>query len=245
MNTGWNWSVFLQPTPFGETTYLGWLWLGFQMTILISITSGIVAFFVGSFFGVLRTLPNRVLTTIGTIYVEVFRNIPLIIHLFFWVFAVPALVPAAMRDWLYALEPTVFVLLMGTIGLGLFTGARICEQVRAAIQSLPTGQKSAALALGLTLPQTYLSILLPIAYRRVLPPLTSEMLNMVKNSAVASTIGYIDLTKQANQLLEHASSPYESFTAITLGYVIINVVIMFSMQILEKRVRLPGMLGGK
>ncbi|OCG21531.1 MULTISPECIES: amino acid ABC transporter permease [unclassified Gilliamella] len=245
MTTSWNWGIFLQPAPFGDTTYLGWLWLGFQMTILLVITSGTVAFFVGSLFGVLRTLPNRFLSSLGACYVEVFRNIPLIIHLFFWVEVVPALVPESIRIWLYDLDPIVFTLLMSTIGLGLFTGARICEQVRAAIQSIPAGQKSAGIALGLTLKQTYLYILLPNAYRRVLPPLTSEILNMVKNSAVASTVGYIELTKQANQLLEHAGQPYESFIAITFGYVIINVAIMFAMQYIEKKVRLPGVLGGK
>ncbi|MCO6538063.1 MAG: amino acid ABC transporter permease [Gilliamella sp.] len=245
MTTSWNWGIFLQPAPFGDTTYLGWLWLGFQMTILLVITSGTVAFLVGSLFGVLRTLPNRFLSGLGTCYVEVFRNIPLIIHLFFWIEVVPALVPESIRDWLYSLDPMIFTLLMSTIGLGLFTGARICEQVRAAIQSIPTGQKSAGIALGLTLKQTYLYILLPNAYRRVLPPLTSEILNMVKNSAVASTVGYVELTKQANQLLEHAGQPYESFIAITFGYVLINVVIMFTMQYIEKKVRLPGVLGGK
>ncbi|KFA59487.1 amino acid ABC transporter permease [Gilliamella sp. Choc4-2] len=246
MTTSWNWGIFLQPTPFGDTTYLGWLWLGFQMTILLVFTSGLVAFFVGSLFGVLRTLPNRFLSTLGTCYVEIFRNIPLIIHLFFWIEVVPILVPESIRDWLYNdIDPMTFTLLMSTIGLGLFTGARICEQIRAAIQSIPIGQKNAGIALGLTLKQIYLYILLPNAYRRVIPPLTSEMLNMVKNSAVASTVGYIELTKQANQLLEHAGQPYESFIAITLGYVLINVVIMFAMQYIEKKVRLPGILGGK
>lgn len=246
MTTSWNWGIFLQPTPFGDTTYLGWIWFGFEMTILLAVSSGILAFLVGSFFGVLRTLPNRFLATIGTCYVEVFRNIPLIIHLFFWVCAMPMLIPESVHDWLYNdLDPMFFTFLMATIGLGLFTGARICEQVRAAIVSIPAGQKNAGIALGLTLKQTYLYILLPNAYRRVMPPLTSEMLNMVKNSAVASTVGYIDLTKQASQLLEHAGRPYESFIAITIGYVIINIAIMLIMQYIEKKVRLPGTIGGK
>ncbi|SCC15958.1 amino acid ABC transporter permease [Gilliamella intestini] len=245
MTTNWNWGVFLQTTPIENTTYLGWLWLGFQMTILLVITSGTIAFLVGSLFGVLRTLPNCFLSSLGACYVEVFRNIPLIIHLFFWIEVVPVLVPESIHDWLYSLDPMIFNLLMSTLGLGLFTGARICEQVRAAIQSIPTGQKSAGIALGLTLKQTYLYILLPNAYRRVLPPLTSEILNMVKNSAVASTVGYVELTTQSKKLLQYAGQPYESFIAITFGYVLINVVIMFTMQYIEKKVRLPGVLGDK
>lgn len=241
----WNWGIFFETAKFGDTTYLGWLWIGFQMTILLSFCAGIIAFFVGSFFGILRTLPNRIFNTIGAAYVEIFRNIPCIIHLFVWVYVVPEILPESLKDWLFSLDPNVFIFLMATIGLGLFTGARICEQVRTAIQSLPVGQKSAATALGLTLKQTYLYILLPNAYRRVLPPLTSETLNMVKNSAVASTVGVIELSKQANQLLEHAGTPFESFIAVTVGYVIINIIIMKAMQYIEKKMRLPGALGGR
>ncbi|QIQ21644.1 amino acid ABC transporter permease [Zophobihabitans entericus] len=245
MSIDWNWGIFLEPAKFGDTTYLGWLWMGFQMTILLSACAGVIAFFVGSFFGILRTLPNRLLSNIGAIYVQLFRNIPLIIHLFIWVYVVPELLPEAAKEFLFGLDPIIFIFIMSAIGLGLFTGARVCEQVRTAIQSLPVGQKSAATALGLTLKQTYLYILLPNAYRRVLPPLTSEVLNMVKNSAVASTVGLFELSKQANQLLEHAGHPYESFIAVTIGYVIINIVVMKTMQYIDKRTRLPGSIGGK
>jgi glutamate/aspartate transport system permease protein len=245
MNIAWNWGIFFQPAPFGDTTYLGWLWSGFLMTIFLSISAGVIAFIVGSFFGILRTLPNRFFSIIGTAYVEIFRNIPLIIHLFVWVYVIPEILPESMKEWLFDLEPSFFIFLMATIALGLFMGARICEQLRTAIQSLPAGQKNAGIALGLTLRQIYLYILLPNAYRRVLPPLTSEMLNMVKNSAVASTIGIVELSKQASQLLEHASTPYESFIAVTIGYIIINICVMKTMQYIEKRTRLPGSLGGK
>ncbi|EEG84160.1 hypothetical protein PROPEN_04941 [Proteus penneri ATCC 35198] len=121
----------------------------------------------------------------------------------------------------------------------------MCEQVRAAINSLPRGQKAAGLALGLTLPQTYRYVLLPNAYRVIIPPMTSEMLNLVKNSAIASTIGLIDMAAQANKLLDYSAKAYESFTAITLAYVFINVIIMLLMSWLEKRVRLPGTTGGQ
>ncbi|WP_392566915.1 amino acid ABC transporter permease [Utexia brackfieldae] len=245
MHIQWNWGIFFEQAPFGDTTYLGWLWLGFQMTVLLSICAGIIAFVVGSFFGILRTLPNRFLARLGAGYVQLFRNIPLIIHLFIWIYVVPDLVPESMRDWLFSLDPSIFIFMMSTIGLGLFTGARVCEQVRTAIQSLPSGQKNAGTALGFTLRQTYLYILLPNAYRRVLPPLTSEALNMFKNSAVASTVGLVELSKQANQLLDHAGAAYESFIAVTIGYVIINIVVMKGMHYIEKVTRLPGALGGK
>lgn len=245
MQSEWNWAIFFQPAPFGNTTYLGWLWLGFQTTLLLSFSAGLFAFVIGTFFGVLRTLQNRILAYVGLIYVEIFRNIPLIIHLFIWIYVIPALLPESIRAWLFALDPSKFIFCMAVMGLSCFTGARICELVRTAIESLPTGQKNASIALGLNLRQTYCYILLPNAYRRMLPPLTSELLNMVKNSAVASTIGVIELSKEANQMLEHAGTPYESFIAVTIGYVVINITIMKIMQHIEKRSRLLSSLGGR
>jgi glutamate/aspartate transport system permease protein len=129
--------------------------------------------------------------------------------------------------------------------LGLFTAARVCEQVRSGIQSLPRGQKNAALAMGLTLPQAYRYVLLPNAYRVIVPPMTSEMMNLVKNSAIASTIGLVDMAAQAGKLLDYSAHAWESFTAITLAYVLINAVIMLVMNLVERKVRLPGNLGGK
>ncbi len=144
------------------------------------------------------------------------------------------------------LNPNIQFFILSTCALGFFTGARVCEQVRSGIQALSSGQRSAALALGLTLPQTYRYVLLPNAYRIIIPPLTSEMLNMVKNTAVASTIGLVELTSQANRLLEFSGYAYESFIAVTLAYVLLNFVVMRAMKLLENKMRLPSMsMGGK
>ncbi|ECJ6975336.1 amino acid ABC transporter permease, partial [Salmonella enterica] len=189
MSIDWNWGIFLQEAPFGNTTYLGWLWSGFQVTVALSITAWIIAFLVGSIFGILRTVPNRFLSGLGTLYVELFRNVPLIVQFFTWYLVVPELLPEDLGMWFKAkLDPNIQFFLSSMICLGLFTAARVCEQVRAAIQSLPRGQKNAALAMGLTLPQAYRYVLLPNAYRVIVPPMTSEMMNLVKNSAIASTI---------------------------------------------------------
>ena len=229
MSIDWNWGIFLQQAPFGNTTYLGWIWSGFQVTIALSICAWIIAFLVGSFFGILRTVPNRFLSGLGTLYVELFRNVPLIVQFFTWYLVIPELLPEKI----------------GMLCLGLFTAARVCEQVRAAIQSLPRGQKNAALAMGLTLPQAYRYVLLPNAYRVIVPPMTSEMMNLVKNSSIASTIGLVDMAAQAGKLLDYSAHAWESFTAITLAYVLINAVIMLVMTLVERKVRLPGNMGGK
>ena len=245
MSIDWNWGIFLQPAPFGDTTYLGWLWSGFLVTVAVSACSWIIALLVGSLFGILRTVPGRALSMLGTCYVELFRNVPLIVQFFIWYLVVPELLPESIGTWFKLdLNPNVQFFLCSVFCLGLFTAARVCEQVRAAIQSLPRGQKNAGLALGLTLPQTYRYVLLPNAYRIIVPPMTSEMMNLVKNSAIASTIGLVDMAAQANKLLDYSAHAYESFTAITLAYVAINAIIMLVMSLVERKVRLPGM-GGK
>ncbi|MBG6247542.1 MULTISPECIES: amino acid ABC transporter permease [Enterobacterales] len=246
MSTNWNLGIFFEAAPFGNTTYLGWLWSGFQVTIAVSFCAWIIAFVVGSLFGILRTLPNRFLAGIGTCYVEPFRNISLIVQLFIWYLVVPELLPESIGTWFKAeLDPTIQFFVSSMLCLGLFTAARLCEQVRSGIQSLSRGQLNAALAMGLTLGQAYRYVLLPNAYRIIVPPMTSEMLNLVKNSSVASTIGLVEMAAQASKLLDYSAHAYESFTAITLGYLLINAVIMLVMHFVERKVRLPGNLGSK
>lgn len=245
MSIDWNWGIFLQPAPFGGTTYLGWLWSGFQVTVALSVSAWVIAFIIGTFFGILRTVPNRFLAGLGTCYVELFRNVPLIVQFFTWYLVIPELVPENIGMWFKAeLAPNIQFFVSSMLCLGLFTAARVCEQIRAAIQSLPRGQRSAALAMGLTLPQTYRYVLLPNALRVVIPPMTSEMMNMVKNSAIASTIGLADMAAQAGKLLDYSAHAWESFTAITLAYVCINALIMGMMHIIERKARLPGNIGG-
>lgn len=243
--THWNWGIFFEAPPYGGEIYLNWLLNGMMVTIALSICAWFIAFTFGSFFGILRTVPNRFLNFISRAYVEIFRNVPLLVQFFVWVYIFPLFLPAMIQDWLNQHNQMLVIFIYSTIALGLFTGARICEQVRTTIQSLPRGQKNAGLALGLTLPQTYRYILLPVAYRRAVPPLTSEMLNMIKNSAVASIAGLLELSGQANNLRENTQQAYESFIAVTLGYVLINLIVIQLMRIVEKKARLPGMIGGK
>ena len=186
MSIDWNWGIFLQQAPFGNTTYLGWLWSGFQITVALSISAWIIAFLVGSLFGILRTVPNRFLSGIGTCYVELFRNVPLIVQFFTWYLVVPEFLPENIGMWFKSeLDPNIQFFVSSMLCLGLFTAARVCEQVRAAIQSLPRGQKNAGLAMGLTLPQTYRYVLLPNAYRVIVPPMTSERTTPAVSASIA------------------------------------------------------------
>ncbi len=245
MSYQWNWGVFLEPSAVGDDIYLGWMFAGFKMTIALSLTAWVLALLLGALVGVLRTVPNKTLAGIATGYVELFRNIPLLVQLFIWYFVLPELLPASIGDAYKQSNPVMQQFLAAMICLGLFTSARVAEQVRAGINSLPPGQKNAGLALGFTLPQTYRFVMLPMAFRLVVPPLTSEFLNIFKNSAVCSTIGLLELAAQGRQLVDYTAQPYESFIAVTVAYVVINITVMFLMHKFERRIAVPGYIGGK
>lgn len=245
MSYNWNWGVFMSPVPTGDTTYLGWMFAGLKMTVAVSLTAWVIALVIGSIMGVLRTVPSRWLSGLATAYVELFRNIPLLVQLFIWYFVLPELLPSAIGNGFKQMNPAWQQFLAATVCLGLFTSARVCEQVRAGINSLPRGQKNAGLAMGFTLTQTYRYVMVPMAFRLIVPPLTSEFLNIFKNSAVCSTIGLLELAAQGRQLVDYTAQPFESFIAVTLMYLIINVVVMALMRWVEERTRVPGYMGGK
>jgi glutamate/aspartate transport system permease protein len=242
---GLDWGIFFKPAFDGSGNYLRFLFVGLQWTLLVSILSWILAFFVGSLMGILRTFPGRFLPMLGAVYVEVFRNIPLLVQLFLWYFVFPEIVPGLGTWFKQGFSPLLQQLISGVLCLGLFTAARVAEQVRSGINSLGRGQRGAGLALGLNLMQVYRLILLPVAYRIIVPTLTSEFLNTIKNSAVASTIGLAELSRQSQQLGEFTAHWYEAFIAVTLLYGIINITVMMASRLLERAVRLPGYVGGK
>ena len=243
MNYHWNWAVFWELSPDGVHTYWQTLLMGTGWTLLTAACAFIIAIAVGSLVGVLRTTPSTWAVRIGDVYVELFRNIPLLVQMFLWYFVLPEVVPRAFGTWLKQLPNASFY--TAVVALGLYMSARVAEQVRAGILSLPRGQRQAALALGLTLPQTYAYVLLPMTFRILLPPLTSELLNTIKNSAVALTIGLMELTARARAMQEFTFQVFEAFTAATVIYIVINIVVTFAMQLLERRMAVPGYVGVK
>jgi glutamate/aspartate transport system permease protein len=131
-------------------------------------------------------------------------------------------------------------LLLVVMGLGFFTSARIAEQVRAGIQALPRGQRYAGMALGFSTWQTYRYVLLPMAFRIIVPPLTSEGMNIFKNSSVAFAVSITELTFFAQQVAEETSRGVEVYLAVTALYIISAFAINRLMAMVEKRVRVPG-----
>lgn len=240
MNYNWNWRIFWELSPDGAGTYMDTLLSGLVWTLATALTAWVMALIIGAAIGTIRTMPNKLAVRLANGYVELFRNVPLLVQMFLWYFVMPELVPQDLGNWLKSLPNAPFV--TAVLCLGFFTSARVAVQVSAGINSLPRGQKLAGTALGLTLPQTYRYILLPMAFRIIVPPLTSEFLNIIKNSAVALTIGLMELTARARSMQEFSFQVFEAFTAATILYIVVNVVVVFLMRWIERRVAVPGFI---
>ncbi|MBV8536874.1 MAG: amino acid ABC transporter permease [Alphaproteobacteria bacterium] len=241
MGYHWNWMIFWEPSPEGNGTYFDMLMSGVLWTLATAALSSLMALVLGSVVGVARTLPSPAARAIGRAYVEIFRNIPLLVQMFLWYFVVPELLPVAWGNWLKQMPSASFV--TAVISLGFYTSARVAEQVRAGIGALPRGQAMAAKALGMSLPQAYLYVLLPMAYRIILPPLTNELLSNLKNTSVALTIGLMELTARARGIQEFSFQVFEPFTAAAVLYLLINLIVVASMRGVERLVAVPGALG--
>lgn len=238
-----NLGIFLEQVPDGDGTWAEMLLSGLGWTLAVAFFAWIFAFVLGSLIGVARTTDKRWLVRLGGAYVELFRNIPLLVQFFVWYFVVPSLIPA-VKAWVITLDPTMHQFLTAVVCLGFFTASRIAEQVRSGIQALPRGQRHAGYALGLTTMQTYRFVLLPMAYRIIIPPLTSELMNLIKNTAVAYSIGLVELFFRTREMGEMTFRYFEAFGAATLMYVIIAMSANRVMAWIERRVAVPGFIAG-
>ncbi|WP_432729584.1 amino acid ABC transporter permease [Variovorax sp. W6] len=230
----WDWQVFLQD-PGGEyPSYLQWMLSAWGWTVSVALLALVVALVLGSIIGIIRTLPDSPwLVRLGNAWVELFRNIPLLVQIFLWYHVIPALIPV-MKG-----VPS-FILVV--LALGFFTSARIAEQVRSGIQALPKGQRYAGMAVGFTTVQYYRYVILPMAYRIIIPPLTSETMNIFKNSSVAFAVSVAELTMFAMQAQEETSRGIEVYLAVTACYVVSALVINRLMAFIEKKTRVPGFI---
>jgi len=230
----WDWQVFLQD-PGGEyPSYLQWMLSAWGWTVSVALLALIVALVLGSLVGIIRTLPDSPwLVRLGNAWVELFRNIPLLVQIFLWYHVIPALIPV-MKG-----VPS-FILVV--LALGFFTSARIAEQVRSGIQALPKGQRYAGMAVGFTTVQYYRYVILPMAYRIIIPPLTSETMNIFKNSSVAFAVSVAELTMFAMQAQEETSRGIEVYLAVTACYVVSALIINRLMAFIEKKTRVPGFI---
>lgn len=226
-----DWQVFLNDDGSGRT-YLQWMMDAWGWTLSVAGSAWVVAMVMGALMGTLRTLPNSPwLVRLSNVWIELFRNIPLLVQIFIWYFVLPKAFPAMQQI-------PGFVLVV--LALGFFTSARIAEQVRAGIQALPKGQRYAGMALGFTTAQTYRYVILPMAFRIIFPPLTSESMNLLKNSAVAFAVSIAELTMFAMQAQEETSRGIEVYLAVTALYALSAFAVNMLMHFVEKKMRIPG-----
>ncbi|MES2912403.1 MAG: amino acid ABC transporter permease [Pseudomonadota bacterium] len=227
----WDWKVFLQDDGSGRT-YLQWMFDAWGWTLSVAGASWVVAMIFGALIGTMRTLPNSPwLVRLANAWVELFRNVPLLVQIFIWYFVIPKIFPA-MKDL-----PS-FILVV--FALGFFTSSRIAEQVRAGIQALPRGQRYAGMAMGFTTAQTYRYVILPMAFRIIIPPLTSESMNLLKNSSVAFAVSIAELTMFAMQAQEETSRGIEIYLAVTVLYAASAFAVNRVMAVVEKKLQIPG-----
>jgi glutamate/aspartate transport system permease protein len=234
--------VLLEMEPGGTGSYLQYLLVGLVWTLATALAAWVIALLLGSFVGTIRTTPVKWAVRLGNLYVEIFRNIPLIVQMFLWFFVVPELLPKALGDWIKQMPPPWGSYVPAVLCLAIFTSVRVAEQVRAGINSLPRGQGFAGTAMGLTVAQTYRHVILPQAFRIILPPLTSEFMNVIKNSSVALTIGLLELTGRARAMQEFSFRVFEAFTVAAVLYLLTNLIVVLLMRMLEKKVRVPGLI---
>jgi glutamate/aspartate transport system permease protein len=229
----WNWGILFQEP------YLGWLLSGVTWTVLLALSAWCIALTLGAAIGVSRTVPWAPLRWLATGYVEIFRNVPLLVQMFLWFFVLPELLPREWGRWLKRDLPyPEFVSAM--LCLGFYTASRVAEQVRSGIQSIPIGLSAAARSSGMTVGQVYRHVLLPIGFRIIVPPMTSEFLGIFKNTSIALTIGVAEITAQSRQIESYTFQGYEAFTAATVLYLAIATTLLMFMRGVEARTRIPG-----
>jgi len=231
----WNWEVLFGPP------YLGWIMSGLGWTVTVALSAWAIAFPLGSVLGIARTVRNPAVRFVAGTYVELFRNIPLLLQLFLFYFVLPEVLPARWGTWLKR-DLDNAEAWTAIVCLGLYTAVRVGEQVRSGIEAIGQGQSYAGLSTGLSRVQVYRHILLPVAYRIIVPALTTEFLSIFKNSSLALTIGVLELTGQTRRISEYTFQPIEMFLTATALYGAVTLTVTGVMAVVERRTRLPGMV---
>ncbi|CCH47838.1 amino acid ABC transporter permease [Pseudodesulfovibrio piezophilus] len=228
-----DWAVFVTEGQYG---HMGHLMLnGLNLTLTITIYSAVIALLFGTIFGLARLSSFKPVYWFATCYVELFRNTPLLIQLFFWNFAFPYAFPDEIRFKIFELD---FEFWVATIGCGIFTGAFMAEIIRAGIQSIPKGLLEASYSSGLNFTQTLRKVILPLAFREIIPPLGSEFLNNMKNTSLAMTIGVTELFWSMQEVLSLTYRTFESITAATVIYLILSLTIACILNIVNEKLKI-------
>lgn len=228
---GYNWQWYQIPQYIFKITdegvQFGPLWEGLMITFHISAISLVLSFAIGLITALFRMSNSFVARTIARVYLELIRNTPLLIQLFFIYFVMGPVLGLSR-------------FFSAVLALSLFEGAYASEIFRAGIVSIGRGQWEAAYSLGMSTLYTYRDIVLPQAIRRILPPLTSQAVSLIKDSALVSTIAIYDLTMQAQAVIAETFLTFELWFTVAGMYLIITVTLSLIVNIMENRLRTAG-----
>lgn len=230
-----DWSVlFSVNQTYGE--HMGHKILqGLLMTLEITLISSVIALALGTVFGLMRVSSFGPVRMVASAYVEFFRNTPLLIQLFFWYFALPMALPEGAREWVFAQN---FEFWSATLGLAVYTGAFMAEIIRAGLQAIPRGLLEAAYSSGLNYSQVMRKIVLPIAFRNIIPPLGSEFLNNMKNSSLAMVVGVAELAMASQDVESLTFKGFEATTAASVLYLGLSLAISGFLNAVNARMRM-------
>ena len=234
MRYEFKWSMLL------EQPYHEWIVDAVLTTLHLALISWVIALTIGIFVGIARIANSRLLRFLGGAYVEIFRNVPLLLQLFLWLYVAPEILPEEWRRWWYRLDHVPY--LTAVVGLSLFTASRIAEQIRSALLAIPRGQFNAALSTGLSTTQMYRYVVVPYALRIIIPAITSEFLTIFKNTALALTIGVAEITSVARKIEAWSFKGIEAYSVASLTYVVTTLAIILLMNWVEKRAHIPGLI---
>ncbi len=230
-----DWSV-LWRDPYGM-----WLLKGLGLTIVIGLAAWVIALALGIAIGTMRITQYRVLRFFGTLYVEVLRNIPLLVQMFFWFYAGPMLFGETLGREINRISGlNIYVAI---VGLGLYTASRVAEHVRAGFASIGRDQYQAVLSTGMSQVQMYRHVIIPYAIRLIFPPLTTEFLTVFKNTSIAMTIGVAELTFQSYQIDADTFHGLEATTGAMVIYLILGIVVVKIMNLIEAKYKIQGLVG--
>jgi glutamate/aspartate transport system permease protein len=235
----WNWPILWAQTSDGVSTYLGTLFYGLRWTLAVGLSAWIIALLIGTFVGIARTFKLGFIAKVAEGYVELLRSIPLIVQMFIWFYVAPDFLPESAASAVKAWDK--YNILAAILCLSFFTSARVAEQVRAGIQAIPGGQADAARALGMKTAQVYRYVLSPVGFRKILPALTNEFLNIIKNTSVAFTIAVVELMAATRSMQEMTFQIFEAFTAATIIYLAVNLLVVRLMGVIEGKLEVPGL----
>jgi polar amino acid transport system permease protein len=225
LNYQFNWDLVL------SGKYADWIVDGVILTLKISAISIVLALILGTVVAVMRMSKAKPLEWLSFAYIEFFRNTPLLVQIFFWYFGSYSVLPDFVNTWLYDHD---FEFAAGVISLTVYSSAFFAEEIRAGIYSIPKNQLEASRATGLSFMQAYWYVILPQAFRIIIPPLISQSLNLIKNSSLVMTIGVMELTYMARQIESYTFHGFEAFTVATVIYLIISLVTSFCINMYNK-----------